>query len=110
MSVTFSGDWEKNALRFSQLSEADANAVMLAGAEVVLEHALDLVPVDTGELKDSGAVDREEVSVGFGTDHAEAVEFGTSRSPAQPFLRPAVDEHQDEILEAMQKKLDEVHP
>ena len=35
------------------------------------------------------------------TDYAEHVEFGTSRMEAQPYMRPAIDEHEGEILAAV---------
>jgi HK97 gp10 family phage protein len=62
-----------------------------------------LVPVDTSSLKDSGGVvpiSSTKIHVGFGgpgvyhekrepEKYALHVEYGTSESPAQPFLRPA---------------------
>lgn len=56
-----------------------------------------LSPVDTGALKASKRVapqgDDWVVSFGEGLPDARAVyqEYGTSRSPAQPFLTPAVE-------------------
>lgn len=55
-----------------------------------------LCPVDTGRLRASIiAVDGRDaagifVKVGTNVSYAPFVEYGTSRSPAQPFLRPAV--------------------
>jgi HK97 gp10 family phage protein len=44
-----------------------------------------------------------------GADYAPDVEFGTYKMIAQPFLRPAIDEHQGDILKAiaveMQKEI-----
>ena len=71
----------------------------LSNPEEVIEYALQvgkeeaqmLVPVDTGELSDSidYKVEKMEGELFAGTDHAEFIEYGTSRMAAQPFMRPA---------------------
>jgi HK97 gp10 family phage protein len=43
-----------------------------------------------------------EAIIGPHTDYAEHVEFGTSRMEAQPYMRPALDEHEGEILQAVE--------
>ena len=87
-----------------------------AFANLVLQEAQAIVPVDTGELRDSGSVvvdegDKRVVAhVVFSANHAGFVEFGTGRRGAesagagpysysptwpgmasQPYLRPALD-------------------
>lgn len=52
------------------------------------------VPVDTGKLRDSIDVEKKGkgITVGpRGVDYAGYVEYGTSRSPAQPYIRPVVE-------------------
>lgn len=88
-------------------------------AEQVREVALQLVPVDQGDLQSTGRLDPEQpngsavYSVVFGgingphtfVDYAIAVERGTDNPtyPAQPYLEPAVREidpriaYQDEL-------------
>lgn len=72
----------------------------VASAEKVAEIARRIVPVDTGFLRDhiiarhlgrSSQVEARAPYAGF-------VEFGTRFMAAQPYLRPAVDEHVREIL------------
>lgn len=48
-------------------------------------------PYATGELKESGFVEGADSAyrIGYGTDHATFVEFGTSEMDAEPFLTPA---------------------
>lgn len=57
-------------------------------------------PVDTGNLRNSITfqVDSPTDSVVIGTnvEYGKYQEFGTSRMKAQPYLRPAVEEHLDE--------------
>lgn len=59
-----------------------------------------LCPVDTGRLRNSitHAVDASEqkVYVGTNVEYAAYVEMGTSRTKAQPYLQPAVNNHLDE--------------
>lgn len=54
-------------------------------------------PVDTGNLRNSitHAVESAEdaVYVGTNVEYAAYVELGTSRTQAQPYLRPAATEH-----------------
>ena len=58
----------------------------------ILEDARRMAPVATGKLRDSIRVEAEgdTVRVGSDLDYAAYVELGTSDTPAQPFLKPAV--------------------
>ena len=66
-------------------------------AAQMIDDARRLAPVDTGALKQSGHVRRMSpelwrISFGLGLPDGRAVynELGTSRMPAQPYIRPAV--------------------
>ncbi len=75
-----------------------------AGARIVETHSKILCPVDTGFLRSSIQVDSVtpmEAIIAPHTDYAEHVEFGTSRMEAQPYMRPALDEHENEIVQAV---------
>lgn len=52
-----------------------------------------LCPVDTGRLRNSitHATDKDSAYVGTNVEYAPYVELGTSRTRAQPYLRPAVE-------------------
>jgi HK97 gp10 family phage protein len=86
-------------------------AALRAGGQLIVEEARRLVPVDTGDLRDSiavtddrdarvyGKVNGADVSVFVGpvgsteegdVYYARFVEFGTRRHGAQPFMRPAI--------------------
>jgi HK97 gp10 family phage protein len=76
-----------------------------AGARIVETHSKILCPVDTGFLRNSIQVDSvtpTEALIAPHTDYAEHVEFGTSRMEAQPYMRPALDEHEREIVAAVE--------
>lgn len=65
-------------------------------------YAKKLCPVDTGRLRNSIAhtvvIGRPESAAWIGTnvEYAAPVEYGTYRTRAQPYLRPAVRDHADE--------------
>jgi HK97 gp10 family phage protein len=65
-------------------------------------------PVDTGFLRSSIHVDEIEEfynEVVASADYAHFVEFGTRRTPAQPFMQPAVETLAAEFREEVQKAL-----
>ena len=96
MRLTF--DMKLSPALFAQRSKAEANikrklaAAARRAAHLAVKIAKDLVPVDTGELKSSitwsGQVTKFDIHA-FAS-HAGYVEFGTIKTRAQPFLRPAV--------------------
>ena len=53
--------------------------------------------------KISAPADDQEVLVGTAVDYGPYIEFGTVRSDAQPFLRPALDLAKGEVLTIGQK-------
>lgn len=76
-----------------------------AGARIVETHAKVYCPVDTGTLRNSIMVDEttpDRAVIAPHTDYAQHVEFGTSRMAAQPYMRPALDQHEGEILGAIE--------
>jgi HK97 gp10 family phage protein len=82
--------------------------VVLPGAEVAVRHAKRKAPVDTGYLRDSGFSREAEygADVVFGAPYAFWVETGTSRMAAQPYVRPAIDQHEGEIVEAIAEEVE----
>lgn len=104
---------------------------LAAGAVVAAEDAKQRVPVRTGDLKASihvggytkltpdyravgaygalpgpkGSGKKRGVLMGTTLPYAHLVELGTSHSMARPFLRPAVDTNEDEIRDAVDRKL-----
>lgn len=64
-------------------------------------------PVDTGRLRNSISHDArdKEVYIGTNVEYAPYVEMGTSRTKAQPFLKPAATEHSDEYKKIIETEL-----
>lgn len=75
------------------------------GAQVILEYAQNLCPVDTGTLRASGHLEMkaDDVEIVFDAPYASYVEFGIKNPnyPVQPFLRPALDEAEPQALSAI---------
>ena len=100
-------------------------ASVTAGCKLIQEAAQGYCPVDTGALRDSITVDVKETgttvvgTVGPHTDYASYVEYGTGRKGtpapyahtdkpgmvAQPYMRPALDENRDPILDLFKGQL-----
>ena len=75
------------------LNEQGLTRVLDKAALIVENEAKQLCPVDTGTLRASIHTEKRGKNariVRAGTDYAEYVEFGSARTPAQPFLRPAL--------------------
>ncbi|MFZ2995948.1 HK97-gp10 family putative phage morphogenesis protein [Sphingobium sp.] len=101
------------------VSPAARERSLLAGAEIVLDEAKRLVPVLSGNLRDSliisfdGGLNSAAVSerrffsmVYIGPERRQGfyghmVEFGTFHSIAHPFMRPALDNTREEVRRAI---------
>lgn len=73
-------------------------------------YAKELCPVDTGNLRNSithQPVDAETMAVGTNVHYAPYVELGTVKMKAQPYLRPAIENHRDEYERIIQSELKE---
>lgn len=105
MSVRGGEQLRRNLARLAGAERRQAQRDGLeAGARIVETYAKIAAPVDTGFLRSSITVDEVtpmEAIIGPHTDYAEHVEFGTSRMEAQPYMRPALDEHENEIVDAV---------
>lgn len=97
-------------------------AALTEGAEIVEKDAKRRVVRDSGRLGDSIEIrvlskELQTASVGVGPGPIEKpinqreafyqhfVEFGTSKQPARPFLRPALDENRKQVTEAVGAEL-----
>ncbi len=96
-------DTSKLYAQLDKISNISQVSPTRAGAEVILQYAQENAPVRTGFLRDSGQITDVDdgAAVEFTAEYAAAVEYGTSKQSAQSFLRPAVDEHEREILDAV---------
>lgn len=76
----------------------------------IQDSAKERVPVDTGALRNSiivnfyGEMSAESVAK---MPYAEAVEFGTIKMAAQPYMTPAAEEERPKFKQALEKALRE---
>lgn len=72
-------------------------------------YAKRLCPVDTGLLRNSitHAVVEDSAYIGTNVEYAPYVEMGTSRTRAQPFIRPAITENADDYKRIIEARLKE---
>ena len=118
VKITGGSEIAANVARLSKALPAPIRRKILADAgEIIAERARELAPSRTGNLRDSIVVsDRVRAGVGqgltIGDDDASVfvgptafyghmVEFGTVKSAAHPFMRPAWDQTKDEVAEAI---------
>lgn len=108
MTVTVSVDTSAVDAALKRLSNATRGAALgkglMAGALVVEGDAKRRAPVDTGNLRNSiraEQVSDTEATVGTPVDYAIYPEFGTSRQAAQPYLRPALEQNRQTIIDTV---------
>jgi HK97 gp10 family phage protein len=99
--------------QLAAIQNIDIIAALMPAGNVLKQAAVEIVPVDTGHLRDSITVEELPPSehgimvyAGAGeydVDYACFVEFGTSNPnyPIQPYMRPALDENQDAMNRAV---------
>ena len=118
MGISIQGDHELKRL----LRDIAENIVPMALPEISLRSvslieasAKQKAPVRTGALRDSIITEVIESSrssvtleVGPTVDYADDVEFGGIRRAAQPYLRPAVDENEEAVVEALVDELNQL--
>ena len=114
-------DLEKALNSFSERTERQLVINSLrAGGRVIINHGADNAPVDDGLLSNrkswmqkagryrpGQAIALKVATKGgkAGPWYAHLVEFGTSTTKAQPFFRPAFDEHPTDIIAAVAKAM-----
>jgi len=109
---------EKLRAQFSELSDRSQREVLRnslrSAARPVVTEAKRLVQVDRGDLKKaiksalsvkSGG--EAQALIGFEKDkfYGRFVELGTSKMPAEPFLRPALINKQEEVVKIIAQAL-----
>lgn len=90
--------------RFEEVLVSELEEALETWVLMVEGTAKQTVPVDTGRLR--GSISSEvrragksiiKGAIGSGVEYAPFVEMGTSRMDAQPFLRPSIEAHRDDL-------------
>lgn len=98
MASNFSYKIIDNSKQFLKLAESAKQKALTKIALAWDGHVVELVPVDTGNLRNSRGYELrvDSVVVGFAANYAAFVELGTRTMAAQPFLRPSIERFMDE--------------
>ena len=90
-----------NSQAFTRGMKEDTLRILEMIGENAVQNARTYVPYDTGHLHDSIYWDRNDraVTLHAGEEYAAYVECGTIYQAAQPYLRPAIENHQEEYKE-----------
>lgn len=89
---------------------SDKIEVALEECGLVAEgYAKRLSPVDTGRLRNSitHTVNEDTAYIGTNVEYAPYVELGTSRTRAQPYIKPSVADHVSEYQRIIEARLKE---
>ena len=109
MKVTIKGlnMWEKWVTGVTEETIDKAQELVKETAYKIEADAKRLAPVDTGRLRASINTDIEQdglvAEIGTNVEYAEWVEDGTSKSPAQPYMKPAAFKNEEPFIEGMKK-------
>ncbi len=99
--------------QFDNLKNINPVEALWPAGTMLRDEAVDIVPVDTGHLRDSITVeelpeDQSGIMVFAGAgeydvNYACFVEFGTSNPnyPIQPYMRPAIDRKQEDMAKVI---------
>lgn len=95
------------AERLQDIKSKTARALEVIGGTAE-GYAKQLCPVDTGNLRNSITHQmrgENTVAVGTNVHYAPFVELGTRKMRAQPYLRPAVENHREEYEKIIKQEL-----
>jgi HK97 gp10 family phage protein len=96
-----------NIPQLSNRAQMAAEQVVAETAQNIEAHARTIVPVDTGRLRASIATTRDaplQASIGpRGVEYCVYVEYGTYKSRAQPYMRPAAEQARAPFIAAMSR-------
>jgi HK97 gp10 family phage protein len=106
MSVKFQDNSAEILKAYEQARERSLEIIGLTAEK----YAKQIVPVDTGRLRNSitHAVEGKDVFVGSATSYAAHVEYGTIKQKAQPFLRPAATDHTSTYKQIIQDAFSDI--
>lgn len=102
---------KSNLTKIAQQSPLRASRALRQTAQDIFAISQQLVPVDIGELKESGEVEvvsEKVVIVGYKAPHAPFQEFGTVNMEAQPYLVPSFAQAEDIMKVRMKEEMEKI--
>lgn len=105
--MSFDFTIEDNSEKFLKETDDQVPFALEECGLVAEGYAKRLCPVDTGLLRNSiaHAVSGNTAYIGTNVEYGPYVELGTTRTRAQPFLKPAVTDHQDDYKGIIERRL-----
>jgi HK97 gp10 family phage protein len=103
INVAGAEDLRQALSRLDKEMQAQVQRQLADWAAKVKTHAQQLAPVRSGNLRDSIFVKTQNwnAQVGAEVPYAAAIEFGTLRTQARPFLQPALKEHLPQLEQVL---------
>jgi len=95
--------------KFEKLKDLDFQKALMAGGYELMRYSMDNTPVITGNLQGSFSVEKNDkggVDLVNSANYSHAVEFGHGTVPPKGMVRKAIDEHQNDILQAVKNELE----
>ena len=90
------------------IEKSMSNSLNESGSRLA-DKVSEAAPVDTGELRDSVDYDVDndklELMIGAQAKHAPAIELGTSKAKAQPFLEVTVKNNIKDVVDSIERDL-----
>jgi HK97 gp10 family phage protein len=89
--------------KFDELKGMDKTQALMASGLTLQAEAMRRSPWDTGNNINSARTEiagENLVEMSFNTEYSYYLEFGTSKMQARPYIRPAIDESEDKIVQA----------
>jgi len=102
MKIRGMNELRRNISNFSRELNEVLPTALKAGALIIQNEAKKKAPYKTGTLRRSihtEMISNTQARVGTDVEYAIHQEFGTSKMKAHPYLRPALDEKQQEVIE-----------
>ena len=98
---------ENNKEYFIKAVNASSKVAMTTIGLLAENYARIECPVDTGALRNSitSVADDESTTIGSNILYAPYVELSTVKMKAQPFLRPAIEDHLNEYADIIRNEL-----
>jgi HK97 gp10 family phage protein len=94
--------------QLENLKQLEFSKAALAGAFTLQKYSMENAPVKTGFLRASHeSVETENgAEMRVNANYSFYIEYGTKKRPAHPFVRPAIDNHSTEIVEAIKNEIE----
>lgn len=105
--MSFTYKFVDNSKAILNATTQQQKQVLQMWGDFIEGQAKDRAPVDTGNLRNSitHAEDSTSTTIGSAVSYSVFQELGTSKMPAHPFLRPAIEQNESNLKNIAEKIL-----